>query len=307
MLLDTAKPVETFAPAIAMAPRKAKGRKPAVTPAGDGPPQWLTALSPDEQNSVCWHAAEKLELHPVCARMPWSAKAYERVRESVRQYGVLFPLAVDEHCDVLDGRYRLAAAKEIGIGRVPTLSVKTDDPARFVHETKAAREHMNDKMRAALAVTLQKHLKKRNVTERTTKMNAARLGSPAVVEVKARRTANSRKDACALYGVGERDFRTMDKLASKRPDLFRARAIRRLAARRCGQANGQKLRNASRRRRACRRSPARGYRRRAVGESHPCRRGRRSHEAHPRRRRLACPVFTAILRRHGHRLRPSTS
>ena len=70
--------------------------------------------------------------------------------ESVKAVGFLYPLATAQG-RVLDGRYRLRAARELGIEKLPTLAVNVAEPVQFAHEMKAAREHLTDLDRAALA------------------------------------------------------------------------------------------------------------------------------------------------------------
>jgi site-specific DNA-methyltransferase (adenine-specific) len=185
------------------------------------PPQWLATLPVLQPQSLLHLNTADLILHDACVALPWSEQSYQAVRDSVRAFGLLFPLALQADGRVLDGRYRLRAAKELEIQRVPTLIVQTDDPHRFVFEMKASREHLSDKMRAALAVKFQGLLKAKYMAERTRRMNAARLGSDKeAIAAAPRAKRNSRSEATLAFNVGERDFRTMRKLAENRPDLF---------------------------------------------------------------------------------------
>ncbi|HYE20560.1 MAG TPA: hypothetical protein VEA69_19080 [Tepidisphaeraceae bacterium] len=139
------------------------------------PPPWFEAMSEARQKGVVWVDVAELAEHEACAFLPSREGAYALVLASVREFGVQYPLATASG-RVLDGRYRLRAARELGLLKLPTLAVDVADPVRFVHEMKAAREHLTDLDRAALAVRYQDYKRGAYVIERTAKMNAARKG-----------------------------------------------------------------------------------------------------------------------------------
>ena len=46
---------------------------------------------------------------------PLGPEEYDRLRESIEQYGVLVPVVTDEHGFILDGHNRVEIARELGL------------------------------------------------------------------------------------------------------------------------------------------------------------------------------------------------
>ena len=202
------------------------------------------------QRAVTHIAIERLAVHPACDYLPFYEPSYQRVLASVRDRGVLFPLATSVEGKVIDGRYRLRAALEAGLATLPTLSVDTagtDDAsvARWAFTMKDAREHLSEDERAVLAVQYQRQLKGEHVKVRSAKMLAGRKAKAAkAAPITAANKKNaktktakakpvkrdSRKEAREHFKVSERKFRGVNRLANERPDLYADVVAGKLAA-----------------------------------------------------------------------------
>jgi N6-adenosine-specific RNA methylase IME4 len=93
--------------------------------------------------------------HPYCEIFPWiEGPAYRELVEDIRKNGVLEPIVfIGEQ--ILDGRNRYMAAREIGI-EYPRVEYEGDDPLSFVISKNLARRHLNDRQRADAAAKIAK-------------------------------------------------------------------------------------------------------------------------------------------------------
>lgn len=186
-------------------------------------PTWFAGLDKSRKQTVHWHATASLEVHPACDFQPWRQRTYATVLQSMKDAGsVLFPLALASNGQVIDGRYRLHAAAELGIAVLPAIQIHMADTqvARWIFESKDAREHLSEYERAVLAVQYQRKLRDELLLKRTEAMNQARLGHNAPKSSMSVPKKDSRKEACAKLHVPERKFRTVKRLADRRPDLY---------------------------------------------------------------------------------------
>ena len=71
---------------------------------------------------VAYISVDKLRAHPKNARTH-AAKQIRQIANSIKRFGFTNPILVDEDNAVLAGHGRLAAAKQLGLGEVPTLVV----------------------------------------------------------------------------------------------------------------------------------------------------------------------------------------
>lgn len=186
-------------------------------------PKWMTGLTPEQRLNVCWVAVADLKTHSACDFLPFLERSYATVLMSMEKTGgVLFPLAVAMDGRVLDGRYRLQAAKQLGIEFLPVLTIdfQGDDAVSWVFEVKDAREHMSEAERAFLAVQFQRRRKGQHIKVKVAKMNLARTSKAAKQPDKKSAKSDSRLEACKKYKVSERSFRAANRMANDRPDLF---------------------------------------------------------------------------------------
>ena len=82
---------------------------------------------------------------------PLTAAEYEALREDIAVAGVLVPIDVDEHGDILDGHHRKQACDELGI-ECPTRLVEIPDFAKadYALTVNLARRHLDQKQRRQL-------------------------------------------------------------------------------------------------------------------------------------------------------------
>lgn len=82
---------------------------------------------------------------------PLSTAEYEALREDIAVAGVLVPIDVDEHGDILDGHHRKQACDELGI-ECPTRLVQIPDFAKadYALTVNLARRHLDQKQRRQL-------------------------------------------------------------------------------------------------------------------------------------------------------------
>ena len=110
-------------------------------------PNWFQGLSATRKTQIRWVNVADLRVHPACDFIPFYARTYAMVLTSMRDTGsVLFPLATAPDGRVLDGRYRLQASRELGIEKLPTITIDVEGDAavRWVFEVKISREHLSE-------------------------------------------------------------------------------------------------------------------------------------------------------------------
>jgi N6-adenosine-specific RNA methylase IME4 len=94
-----------------------------------------------------------LRLHEQAALVPeHSAAQYAGLRSSIEKLGIHVPLDVTEDDVVLDGRARLAVARELRHEHVPVRVVAPDDCVAYIVQAAMERRHLTQSQRAALAV-----------------------------------------------------------------------------------------------------------------------------------------------------------
>lgn len=182
------------------------------------PPQWLVSMPETQKRNVKWVTTASVVEHPDCARIPMNMNARMAILASVRQYGILFPLAIDTQGRLLDGRHRLHAAKHLAIVKVPVLVIDVQDVLTFMFEMKASREHLDDWDRAILAEALQQHLKEKYTAERTKDMNDVRTGKKPKKEKGAKR--DSRQESADAFNTSTRKVNSIQKLRKQQPEVY---------------------------------------------------------------------------------------
>ena len=215
--------IKTTVPSVAAAEDVAQVRPPAALVT-------IAAQHPNRSIVPARLAIADITEHEACAMLPYHAATAEHVRRSVVALGILHPLIVTSDNRLVDGRYRLAAARSLGIERVTAIVYDPPSPVEFVFASKDVREHLSVNDRALLAVQYQRALKAVLVAERTAAMNAGRRAKsegngaaatadrPAAAGVSKR---DSRKESCERWGLPERAFNKMKRLADKRPALYK--------------------------------------------------------------------------------------
>ena len=85
---------------------------------------------------------------------------YEPFKADIAEHGVIFPVEVDEHGVVLDGRERLRACRELGIdcARVIRIGLSEEEKCALVISLNLVRRHLSADQRAVVALKLEPYL-----------------------------------------------------------------------------------------------------------------------------------------------------
>lgn len=86
-----------------------------------------------------------------------AADDYERLRADIRERGVLVPIEVDEHGNVLDGHHRKRIADELGIDCPSVTRIGMAEHEKRLHAValNLARRHLTDAQKVALGMTIE--------------------------------------------------------------------------------------------------------------------------------------------------------
>ena len=104
-------------------------------------------------------------VHPVLELIPsMRPEEYEPFKADIAEHGVIFPVEVDEHGVVLDGRERLRACRELGLDcpRVIRIGLSEEEKFALVISLNLIRRHLSADQRACIAVELEPHLEERD-------------------------------------------------------------------------------------------------------------------------------------------------
>jgi len=94
-----------------------------------------------------------MKLHTYCSMIPPMSKTeYARLKDSIQTKGLLVPIVL-LGAEILDGRHRYQACKELGI-KPDTVRYKSDDPFGYAVSLNATRRHLNQSQRALLAANM---------------------------------------------------------------------------------------------------------------------------------------------------------
>jgi hypothetical protein len=103
-------------------------------------------------------AAAELSLHPQAARVAeMSSAEYAALLADIRVRGLLTPLEVTSAGIVLDGRARLAAARELGLALVPIRIVAPDDEVCYMVLAAVQRRQLSASQKAAHVLELDEY------------------------------------------------------------------------------------------------------------------------------------------------------
>jgi DNA modification methylase len=186
------------------------------------PANWFVGLPAAAKGKVRFVTVKDLKVHPASDFMPFSPGAYAAVLRSVKENGVLFPLAVAADGKVIDGRYRLRAAVELGLKTLPvlTIDIAGDLVFHWIFHVKYDREHLTEDQRLVLANQYQERLSGTYKKIRAKKMTAARLGKKTAKRHSAEPKKDSRKEAARMFDVPTRKLNAIQRLSQERPDLY---------------------------------------------------------------------------------------
>ncbi len=188
--------------------------------------RWFDELSALAKSKVKFIATDDLTIHPACDFVPFYQPTQDSVEQSVKENGILLPLALAKDGRVIDGRYRLGAAKRLGLKKLPTLTIGIDgdDLVHWIFHVKYDREHLSLEERLLLAHQYQKRLSGEYIKIRAKKMTAAKLAPKKAKATKKRHSTlprqDSRKEAAQKFGVPCRKLNALSQLSKDRPDLY---------------------------------------------------------------------------------------
>lgn len=119
---------------------------------GTAPP---TRPGPHLSATIEARAVTALRLHPKAGVVPeMSADEYQAFLADLRRRGVVDPLQVTPGGVVIDGRHRLRAARDLGLGEVPVRVVDPEDAVEYMIRAAVSRRQLSPGQRAALVVEL---------------------------------------------------------------------------------------------------------------------------------------------------------
>jgi N6-adenosine-specific RNA methylase IME4/ParB-like chromosome segregation protein Spo0J len=191
----------------------------AAAAAGDQP---LQLVSPSE-----------LRLHAQANIVPeMAAEEYAAFVADVAGRGIVTPLDVTAASVVLDGRARLRAAEELGLGRVPTRVVEPENELEHILRSALRRRHLSPAQKAALAIELEEY---RLVRERADTQRRSNLRQSSEVATLPPRGERTRDYAARTAGVGARTVQDVATVREADPALFEAVKQGTLAAHRAAQ------------------------------------------------------------------------
>lgn len=121
-----------------------------------------------------------MKLHAYCSLMPpMNSEEFKRLKSSIEKKGQLVPIVLlgDE---ILDGRHRYEACKELGI-KPDMVQYSGDDPLGYVISINETRRHLTQSQRAMIAANLvnmkmgdNQHIASANLQTQTSSAEAAK-------------------------------------------------------------------------------------------------------------------------------------
>lgn len=162
--------------------------------------------------------------HPIAALLPdMTDEEYAALRADIDAHGLLVPITLYDG-QVLDGRHRLRACRELGI-EPRYEDFAGDDPLTFVVATNVHRRHLSAAQRAALAVEIlpmiEEAARRRQAEAGGGRGRAG--GDTRTLSAKMRTPFDrSDKAAAAMTGAGSRYVSDAKRIAQRAPDVLAA-------------------------------------------------------------------------------------
>ena len=171
-----------------------------------------------------WADTDSLRPHPLHKQysVPMPKEEYERLKESIRRYGVRVPLTVWEG-RILGGVHRWRAARELGLKRVPVLPLDVKDEreaAVWIVRENLDRRQLTPGQKAMLAKALYE-LEREKAAERRAQAPGKPRGIKKTSECASLRTERGRaaERAAKQVGIGARTLEKAIQAVEKRPEL----------------------------------------------------------------------------------------
>ena len=180
----------------------------------------------------------ELHDHPQAELIPpMRSGEYAVLVADIGERGVAVPLEVNSRGEVLDGRHRLRAAGELGLESVPVRVVESEDELAYILRAAINHRHLDASQRAALALELDEHRRRREDAQARRLANLRRGPDVATLPHRGERT---REIAARSAGVSPRTIQDAETVRLHDPVLFeqvrQGRLPAHVAARRIRQA-----------------------------------------------------------------------
>ena len=167
---------------------------------------------------------DSLRPHPLHKRfsVPMAKEEYDRLKESIRKYGVRVPLTIWES-QILGGVHRWRAAKELGMKHVPVLPLDLADEreaAIWIVRENLDRRQLTPGQRAMLAKALYE-LERERAAERRAQAPGKPRGIKKRSECASLHTEKGRASerAAKQVGIGTRTLEKAMKAVERKPEL----------------------------------------------------------------------------------------
>ncbi|GEM_PF-6637897 len=170
-----------------------------------------------------WADTDSLRPHPLHKQysVPMPKEEYERLKESIRRYGVRVPLTVWEG-RILGGVHRWRAARELGLKRVPVLPLDVEDEreaAVWIVRENLDRRQLTPGQKAMLAKALYELEKERAGLRQEATRRSRDRGGKFSTTVDPQEKGKARERAAQQVGISGRTLEKAIKAVEKRPEL----------------------------------------------------------------------------------------
>jgi len=160
-------------------------------------------------------------IHPLAKLFPpLPPDEFEKLKVDIQRNGQLEPVWLDEDGRVLDGRHRLRACEELGIGAT-LMRLREIDPkiseSDFVWSKNILRRHLSDGQRAAIAHHWADEIKR---IGKEARLSNLKKGTKKPEGAKTPFRGKSRKVIAQQAGVSEHTVRQVEEVAKHKPELL---------------------------------------------------------------------------------------
>jgi N6-adenosine-specific RNA methylase IME4 len=174
------------------------------------------SAKPAKAIALQWRRTDQLRPHEHTQLPPLSALARAALEADIGKRGIVEPLEITADDVVLNGRERLAAAKQLGHDQAPVRIVNPADETEHVILAALQRRHLSASQRAALALELDRYHELKTAADQRRRQNlrqhAEGAGSPP--------RGKTRDHVAAWAGVSARTVQDAASVQQHDPDLF---------------------------------------------------------------------------------------
>jgi len=146
-----------------------------------------------------------------------SAREYRALVTDIGERGLLCPLEITAEGIVLAGRERLRVACELGLEELPVRAVSPADEIAHMLLAALSRRHLTPSQKAALAIELAEHERRREKARRRSRANLRPALERATLPARGERP---RELTARLAGVSARTIQAAQTVKDNDPKLF---------------------------------------------------------------------------------------